>query len=185
MTVFAKVSTPDGIVALKSDFWMLVFVQAAKISSICSKKPSSNNLSASSRTRCRTLVKKSCQHKSFYTTLLCLATYRLRSISSLCIAWTKRNGVLIRISRVTSQYDVARKYSHYCCKAYQISVEVLDPVLALQLLPLSTCKFWTFCQRWYAWSLGRSFRHTLLVPVSHQNESTQLVITVPVEPIHE
>ncbi len=53
--VLAIDSTPEWIVALNNDVCNVGELQAAIISSICSKKPSSNNLSASSSTNCWTL----------------------------------------------------------------------------------------------------------------------------------
>lgn len=55
ITERASCSTAAGMVALKRDFWTFSAVQAARISSVCSRSPSSNSLSASSRTRCFTL----------------------------------------------------------------------------------------------------------------------------------
>ena len=56
MTERASCSTVAGIVALKRALWTFFAVQAARISSVCSRRPSSNNLSASSRTRYFTLL---------------------------------------------------------------------------------------------------------------------------------
>ena len=55
ITERANCSTAAGIVAENNALWRRFEVHAANISSVCSSKPNSNNLSASSRTRYSTL----------------------------------------------------------------------------------------------------------------------------------
>ena len=56
ITERASCSTAAGIVAENIALWSCLDVHAARISSVCSNNPSSNNLSASSRTRYSTLL---------------------------------------------------------------------------------------------------------------------------------
>lgn len=55
ITERASCSTAAGMVAENNALWRRFEVHAANISSVCPSKPSSNNLSASSRTRYFTL----------------------------------------------------------------------------------------------------------------------------------
>lgn len=86
MTVLASSSTWEEKVALNKDFWIVVEEQAAKISSVWSKKPWSNSLSASSSTRCFTADKSTSFSLMAYTNLKGVVIKI--SIAHQCSVWT-------------------------------------------------------------------------------------------------